>query len=602
MQSRGKLRNPNRWAALAEGPAAATGLPPARAHAQLERHFGRAGVLAPLPRAVIDKAVRGASHGWSLPLPMDYLGQSRELRLILPPQFPAEPVQAFIHPVAFLEWPHAESDGHLCLWPEALAPVAYTPEAQIDHCLERIQDILALVGVDADAGRREAEFAREWLSYWAQRVEGSYRAKGQGLLVTPPSSETTALATCVVLNRGTQQSNLLLGSSSASLHSWREVLGDPKADITDEGALFVSLTQPPIGAPKTLDDVRKLLAESRDALAMLDQYLRRPEPAPFWIVVAVRGACPQVVAALELAPNPPTAVRPAHQRDQKRQQREWQRVAAHAWRVRVQSIERADPAWIHGRSFDAEAIALMRKRVTLIGCGSLGGLVAQALAHAGIGHLTLVDPEKLEPANLGRHVLDAKVLGQGKAQALASHLRDQLPHLNVRPIPHRIQDPPSATALENTDLVICTAADWPAERYAMNTLADRSIPLLLSWAEPHALAGHSAVDISGERRLAALFDQDGLSIRRRTHWPEVALELPGCAASHQPGTFNRLQHIAGLIVEHAIDVLLEPASSDEHRIWLGDGATLSRLGGAWIDAPPANTRASVIALPLPHAS
>ena len=76
MQSRGKLRNPNRWAALAEGPAAATGLPPARAHAQLERHFGRAGVLAPLPRAVIDKAVRGASHGWSLPLPMDYLGHS----------------------------------------------------------------------------------------------------------------------------------------------------------------------------------------------------------------------------------------------------------------------------------------------------------------------------------------------------------------------------------------------------------------------------------------------------------------------------------------------------------------------------------------------
>ena len=602
MQSRGKLRNPNRWAALAEGPAAATGLPPTRAHTQLERHFGRAGVLAALPRAVIDKAVRSASHGWSLPLPMDYLGQSRELRLILPPQFPAEPVQAFIHPVAFLEWPHAESDGHLCLWPEALAPVAYTPEAQIDRCLERIQDILALVVVDADAGRREAEFAREWLSYWSQGAQGSYRAKTQGLLVTPPSSETTALATCVVLDRGTQQSSLLLGSSSASLHSWRAVLGDPKADITDEGALFVSLTQAPIGAPKTLDDVRKLLAESRDALAMLDQYLRRPEPAPFWIVVAVRGACPQVVAALELAPNPPTAVRPAHQRDQKRQQREWQRVAAHAWRVRVQSIERADPAWIHGRSFDAEAIALMRKRVTLIGCGSLGGLVAQALAHAGIGHLTLVDPEKLEPANLGRHVLDAKVLGQGKAQALASHLRDQLPHLNVRPIPHRIQDPPSATALENTDLVICTAADWPAERYAMNTLADRSIPLLLSWAEPHALAGHSAVDISGERRLAALFDKDGLSIRRRTHWPEVEWALPGCAASHQPGTFNRLQHIAGLIVEHAIDVLLEPASSDEHRIWLGDDATLSRLGGAWIDTPPANTRASVIALPLPHAS
>lgn len=585
---------------MAEEPAAATERPHERAQIQLERHFGHTGVLAPLPRTVIDKAVRGACHGWSLPLPLDYRGQSRELRLILPAQFPAEPVQAFVHPVAFLEWPHAESDGHLCLWPETLAPVAYTPEAQIDRCLERIQDILALVGVDADAGRRDAEFAREWLSYWAQRVEGSYRARTQGILVTPPSSNTSVLAACNVLVRGTQQPSLLLGSNPTALHPWREVLGDPKAPITNEGALFVPLAQAPIGAPKTLDEVRELLSESPDALTMLDQYLRRAEPIPFWIVVTVRDTCPQAVAALELAPNPPVVVRPAHERDKKRQQREWQRVAAHAWRVRVQAIERADPSWIHGRSFDTEAIALMRKRVTLIGCGSLGGLVAQSLAHAGIGHLTLVDPEKLEPANLGRHVLDAKVLGQGKAQALAARLHDQLPHLNVRSIPHRIQDPPSAMALENTDLVICTAADWPAERYVMEVLTDGGLPLLLSWAEPHALAGHSAVDTTGGHRLASLFDRDGLAICQRTRWPEVAWALPGCAASHQPGTFNRLQQIAGMIVEHAIDVLLKSTSPDEHRIWLGDTATLRRLGGDWIDFPPTNARASVIALPLPH--
>lgn len=586
---------------MAEGPAAATALPHERAQAQLERYFGHAGVLAPLPRTVIDKTVRGACHGWSLPLPIDYLGQSRELRLILPPRFPAEPVQAFIHPVAYLDWPHAESDGHLCLWPEALAPVAYTPEAQIDRCLTRIQDILALVGADADAERREAEFAREWLSYWSQGADGSYRAKAHGLLVTPPSNGTTALATCVVLNRSAQQPSLLLGSPPTTLHSWREVLGDPKADITPEGALLVPLMRAPKGAPKTLEEVRKLLGETHDALTMLDKFLRRPEPAPFWIVLAVQGASPQVVAALELAPNPPATVRPAHQRDQKRRQREWQRMAAHAWRIRVQPIERADPAWIHGRSFDIEAADLMRKRVTLIGCGSLGGLVAQSLAHAGIGHLTLVDPEKLEPANLGRHILDAKALGQGKAQALASHLRNQLPHLNVRPIPHRIQDPPSAAAFENTDLVICTAADWPAERYAMDALADRGIPLLLSWAEPHVLAGHSVVDTMGGRRLLPLFDRDGLATRRKTNWIETEWVLPGCSASHQPGTFNRLQHVAGLVVEHAIGVLLHIASPDEHRIWLGDSQTLNRLGGNWIDPPSTHTRESIIALPLPDA-
>lgn len=602
MQNPARPHNRSRWVALAEGAAIATGFSHERAEAQLQRHFGQTGVLAPLPRTTIDKVVQGACHGWCLPLPIDYLGQSRELWLILPPGFPADPVRAFVFPAAFLHWPHAETDGHLCLWPEALSPVAYTPEAQMDRCLERIQDILGLIGDDADPRQREAEFAREWLSYWAQAATGSYRAASQALLVTPPPTETTVLATCMVPSRDKQQTKLLVGSETAALRAWREALGEPKADITDAGALFVSLARAPIGAPKTLEQVRELLGESTPALESLEHYLQRPEPAPFWVVLAVRNADPQVVAALELVPNPPSGVRTPHQRDQKRRQREWKRVAAHAWRVRVQPIERADPAWVHGRGFDAEAIALCGKRVTVIGCGSLGGLVTQSLAHAGIGRLTLVDPEILEAANLGRHVLDATALGRAKAPALASRLRAQLPHLDVQAISHRIQDPVAAVALENVDLVICTAADWPAERFLMEAMAGRGIPLLLSWAEPHALAGHSAVDTTGGQRLEHLFDHDGLAIHRKTAWSETEWALPGCSASHQPGTFNRLQHVAGLIVEHAIDVLLQAASPDEHRIWLGDQGTLTRLGGNWIDPPPSHTRASVIALPLPHAS
>ncbi len=587
---------------MAEGTANAPGHPHELAEAHLARHFGQTGVLTPLPRSTADKLVRGARHGWCLPLPLDYLGQSRELRLILPPRFPAAPIQAFIHPAAFLQWPHAESDGHLCLWPDALSPVAYGAEAQIDRCLERIQEILGLVGDAADPEQREAEFAREWLSYWAQTEAGSYRAASRAWLVTPPPVETTPLATCTVLGRARHQDRLLIGSEPAALRAWREALGDPKADIADAGALFVALARPPIGAPKNLKQVRELLSNSQPALKHLDHYLQRPEPAPFWIVFAVRDADPQMVAALELVPNPPAGVRTPHQHDLKRQLREWKQVAAHAWRVRVQTIERADPMWVHGRGFDAEAIALRGKRVTLIGCGSLGGLVAQALAHAGIGQMTLVDPEILEAANLGRHLLDSTDLGRAKATALASRLRAQLPHLDVHAISHRVQDPATEMALQNADLVICTAADWPAEHHLMDAMGGRGIPLLLSWAEPHALAGHSVVDTTGGRRLISLFDRDGLAIRRKTDWAETEWALPGCSASHQPGTFNRLQRVAGLVVEHAIDVLLHTASPDEHRIWLGDSQTLTRLGGNWIDAPSTHTRGSIIALPLPDAA
>ena len=135
----------------------------------------------------------------------------------------------------------------------------------------------------------------------------------------------------------------------------------------------------------------------------------------------------------------------------------------------------------------------------------------------------------------------------------------------------------------------------------MDAIGDSGVPLLLSWAEPHALAGHSVADTTGGRRLVPLFNHDGLAIRRKTDWPETEWALPGCSASHQPGTFNRLQRVASLVVEHVIDVLLHTASPDEHRIWLGDSQTLTRLGGNWIDSPSTHSRESVIAAPLPDA-
>ncbi|WP_422911805.1 ThiF family adenylyltransferase [Pseudomonas sp. MAC6] len=54
-------------------------------------------------------------------------------------------------------------------------------------------------------------------------------------------------------------------------------------------------------------------------------------------------------------------------------------------------------------------------RVVCVGVGSLGSTVALQLARSGVGHLTLIDPDHLVSANLGRHVLGADDLGLPKA-------------------------------------------------------------------------------------------------------------------------------------------------------------------------------------------
>ncbi|MGP4751535.1 hypothetical protein G6M86_20200 [Agrobacterium tumefaciens] len=96
----------------------------------------------------------------------------------------------------------------------------------------------------------------------------------------------------------------------------------------------------------------------------------------------------------------------------------------------------ADSNYVFGRNLEGTT-NLAGKRILLIGCGTIGGFLAQQLAQCGAGsgggELELVDPELLYPANLGRHLLGAPYLYENKASACADFIQLQLPPINIRP-------------------------------------------------------------------------------------------------------------------------------------------------------------------------
>lgn len=81
------------------------------------------------------------------------------------------------------------------------------------------------------------------------------------------------------------------------------------------------------------------------------------------------------------------------------------------------------------------AFDLSDARIAVIGCGTIGGFLAQQLAQCGCssgkGSLTLYDSEKLSPANLGRHVLGVPYVDRNKAVGVTEFLKTQLPPLDV---------------------------------------------------------------------------------------------------------------------------------------------------------------------------
>jgi molybdopterin/thiamine biosynthesis adenylyltransferase len=108
--------------------------------------------------------------------------------------------------------------------------------------------------------------------------------------------------------------------------------------------------------------------------------------------------------------------------------------------------------------------ALHKASVLVVGLGSGGSTVALELAKAGVGRLTLIDPDRLEEPNLIRHECDERYLGWNKAEAVAHLIRHRNPEADVEAIAgdvfalgERLEEAVGSAAL----VAVCTDAEPP---------------------------------------------------------------------------------------------------------------------------------------------
>ena len=104
-------------------------------------------------------------------------------------------------------------------------------------------------------------------------------------------------------------------------------------------------------------------------------------------------------------------------------------------------------------------------RVAVCGLGGLGSNVAIALARAGVGHLHLLDFDRVEPSNLNRQQYAATQVGLPKAEALRANLAAINPFCDVIAETVRVT-PENLAALLASDDIVCEAFDR-AEAKAM---------------------------------------------------------------------------------------------------------------------------------------
>lgn len=131
---------------------------------------------------------------------------------------------------------------------------------------------------------------------------------------------------------------------------------------------------------------------------------------------------------------------------------------------------------------------LARAHVLVVGAGGLGSPAIMYLAGAGVGSLTVVDPDVVEASNLHRQPIHAGRVGWGKAESAAAFVAALDPAVEVTPLAERLTPANAAALVAEAQLVLDCADNFAVSYTLSDACMGAGVPLIS--ASALALGGY----------------------------------------------------------------------------------------------------------------
>lgn len=490
------------------------------------------------------------------------------VRLSLPRDFPATPAQIHLRKDHCLFLPHVEETGKVCLGVEAAPDDYANPVQAIGRVLSAFEHFLAKCN---DEDWVASEFRRECWSYWvrfcdkaASRREA--RPTPSQLYVAIQGLKTISEGSLAVYYIGSdrQKVKTVVGChGDTDPHNLARRHNISTGQLVRGKALFVPVPDGqdwrPRVWPQDFEGLDMLVGQLSDNTVSVSSWLQQfaGKSGQPYLVAFVQGQfayayqlCPPLVQGLT-----PLTIEP------------------------VPAI-RLDSEWSLTRGYGSVAFASRQtKRVLVLGCGSLGSPIIELLARAGIGSITIVDPDLFLPENCSRHVLGLSSVYQGKATQLADRLTREIPGVSVQGVPALASSWVSDRATPGMfDLVLdCTGES--AVRVLLSQYrhsAFHGTPIVHAWLEPFCSAAH--VVMVGTSDVWPLSDPADTLVNA-AEWPESTKhEIPACGAGFHPYGVADTWQAAGFAAERLLSALDRGGDSSAIWSWVRSKCYFEALG------------------------
>lgn len=162
----------------------------------------------------------------------------------------------------------------------------------------------------------------------------------------------------------------------------------------------------------------------------------------------------------------------------------------------------------------SDCALLREKRVLVVGCGGLGGYLAELMLRLGVGTVRVADGDSFEASNLNRQILsETSNIGQNKAEAAAERAGRIDPCARVEVFACHMNEENVHELISGCDAVLDGLDNSVSRRILAKACSDSGIPYVFGAVD--GWTAQAAVSMPGDGLIDSLYPE-GVDIKGKS--------------------------------------------------------------------------------------